>query len=223
MLFKGIQKTSFVDYPGKISTAFFTAGCNFKCPYCHNGHLVNNQSDLNISEEDAIVYLETRKRSIDAVVISGGEPTLFGIELITFLEKLKELGYLIKLDTNGTNPDIIKIILDKKLVNYIAMDIKSPIAKYEKVVNANVNLSKIIESIKLIKNSEIDYEFRTTVTKELLLKNDIIDIIEEISPCKKYYLQNFNDGNNVLEGKGVFHPVDFLNEIKEKYSFIEIR
>lgn len=215
MFFKGIQKTSFIDYPSKISTVLFVGGCNFRCPYCHNGHLVQNKITLVITEEDALGFLESRKKSIDAVVVSGGEPTLFGSSLLAFLKKVKGMGFLAKLDTNGTNPNLLKTIIDNGIVDYVAMDIKAPIGKYEQVVNAKVNTESILESIKLLQGADIEYEFRTTVCKELLNENDIQTITKTlILPNDKYYLQNFKDGKTVLAGEGKLSPVVFLDDLQ---------
>lgn len=222
MILKGIQKSSFIDYPGKVSTVLFTAGCNFRCPYCHNGHLVRNEGEV-ITEKEVFSLLTKRKGIIDAVVISGGEPTLYGEELINFIEEIKKLNYLVKLDTNGTSPLVVEKLIKRGLIDYIAMDIKAPLSEYSKAVKTKIEVASIQESISLIKDSNIPYEFRTTVAKELLTKEDILRIIEEISPCEKYYLQNFKDGENILEGKGKFSPVDFLEELSSEFSFVEVR
>lgn len=223
MIFQGIQKTSFIDYPEKISTVLFTAGCNFKCPYCHNGHLVKNEVEERLTEDDIFLYLEKRRSIIEAVVVSGGEPTLFGNEIISFIKKLKERKFLVKLDTNGTNPDVLKTLIEDNLLDYIAMDVKAPESEYSRVVNTKIQITSIKKSIDIIKKSNIPYEFRTTVAKELLSKEDVLTIIKEIEPCRKYYLQNFSDGDNVLDGKGIFHSVDFLDDIAEMFSFVEVR
>lgn len=223
MFFSGIQKTSCIDYPNKIATVFFTGGCNFKCPYCHNGHLVNNSVKTVISEVEALDIVNQRKGFIDAVVISGGEPTLFSSKLICFMEKVKDIGYLVKLDTNGTNPELILEVISKELIDYIAMDIKAPIDKYEDITKTKVNTDSILKSIEIIKSSGIDYEFRTTVCNELLSEDDIKQIINKIAPCNKYYLQNFVDGDSVLAGKGKFTPVNYLDSIARDYEHVYIR
>lgn len=225
-MFRGLQKTSLVDYPNKLSTVVFTYGCNFRCPYCHNGHLVSNKlENLKDLEESYILDLIDQRKSkniIDAVVISGGEPTLWGDRMIEFARKIKEKGVLVKIDTNGTNPGVLSKLITLGLVDYIAMDIKAPMAKYEALVGAQINIDDIKESIRLLKESNIHYEFRTTVCKELLTKSDVVQIIKELSPFKKLYLQNFHDGDYILGGKGRFSPVDFLDFFK-KWSSIEIR
>jgi len=191
MLFGGLQKFSLIDYPGKTCAVVFTVGCNFRCPYCHNPELVSLGEDTNILEEQEILeFLEKRKDKLDAVVITGGEPTLHK-DLLEFIKKLKNMGFLVKLDSNGTCPDLLQKALEEKLVDYIAMDIKAPLDKYEKVAIVPVNIEDIKKSIEILKNSEIDYEFRTTVVESMLSKKDILEIGDTISGAKRYYLQKF--------------------------------
>lgn len=205
MIFKGHQKSSFIDYPDKICTVLFTSGCNFRCPYCHNSGLVKNQGEV-IDNEYIFSYLNKRRNMLDAVCISGGEATLHGDRLYDFIVKVKEMGYLVKIDTNGTNPKLLSRLIDDNLLDYIAMDIKAPIDKYNIVTGVDVNTDNILESIGIIKNSLIDYEFRTTVCKELINKEDIIDIANNIKGSRRYVIQNFKDGDTVLAGKGRFTP-----------------
>lgn len=223
----GIEKSSFIDYPGKICTVYFTPGCNFRCAYCHNSPAVMGKGEL-IKEEEILLYLEKRKKFIDAVCISGGEPTLQQ-DLDWFIEKLKSKGFFIKLDTNGTNPDILQKLLDKKLIDYVAMDIKGPLYKYSLLAGTEVAVEPIKESINIIKNSNIDYEFRTTICKELLSPNDIRDIANLLKGSKAYYLQNFKDGDTILAGKGKFTPYNMKElkliemEIKDYFVKFDIR
>lgn len=214
--FKGHQKSSFIDYPDKICTVLFTGGCNFKCPYCHNSELVENLGET-VTEDFVFNFLDSRKKMIDAVCISGGEPTLHD-GLYDFIRKLKYRGYFVKLDTNGTAPDILDKLIKDKLVDYVAMDIKAPISKYVRVTNSKVDIDKIAKSISIIKASDIDYEFRTTVCKELLTKEDILIIAECLKGSKRYYLQNFKDGNTVLGGEKKLSPFsrEILREIEER-------
>lgn len=191
MIIGGFQRFSLIDYPGKICAIIFTQGCNFRCPYCHNPELVNPKLFQEpIDEDDIFRFLEMRKGKLDAVEITGGEPTLQP-DLIEFMRKIKAMGFLIKLDTNGTNPEVVEKIIKNKLVDYIAMDVKAPLEKYEKVVRAKVDKQKIKEAISLIMNSHIDYEFRTTIIKNILTKEDIIDIAKTIKGSKLYVLQKF--------------------------------
>ena len=223
----GIEKSSFIDYPGKICTVYFTPGCNFRCAYCHNSPAVMGKGEL-IKEEEILLYLEKRKKFVDAVCISGGEPTLQqGLDL--FIKKLKSKGFFVKLDTNGTNPDILQKLLDKKLIDYVAMDIKGPLYKYSLLAGIEVAVEPIKESINIIKNSKIDYEFRTTICKELLSPNDIRDIANLLKGSKAYYLQNFKDGDTILAGKGKFTPYNMKElkliekEIKDYFVKFDIR
>ncbi|MBS4539116.1 anaerobic ribonucleoside-triphosphate reductase activating protein [Clostridium sp. D2Q-11] len=209
-----IEKSSFIDYPGKISTILFIKGCNFRCPYCHNSHIINNNK--NPLDQGLIMsFLNKRKKFIDAVTITGGEPTLYN-ELYALIKEIKKQGFSIKLDTNGTNPKIIEKLLDNNLVDYIAMDIKTSFKRYGDVTNALVDINKIKESIRIIKNSDIDYEFRTTICKELIDKNDVLEIADYLRGSKRYILQNFRDRDTVLDGKNKFYPYEMirLKEIK---------
>ena len=187
----GFQRFSLIDYPGKICAIVFTQGCNFRCPYCHNPELVDLEKfSKSISEKEIFSFLEKRKGKLDAVSITGGEPTLQK-ELIEFLKKIKNMGYLVKLDSNGTHPEIIEKIIKEGLVDYLAMDVKAPLEKYNKVTGVDVDISKIKKSIDLIMNSSLDYEFRTTVLKSQLSKDDIREIGKLIKGAKLYVLQKF--------------------------------
>jgi len=190
MIIGGFQKFSLIDYPGKISCIVFTQGCNFRCPYCHNPELIPFTSLAKIKEETILSFLEKRKGKIDAVVITGGEPTMQQ-DLLKFIQKIKERGYLIKLDTNGSNPEMLEIIINHSLVDYIAMDIKAPLEKYKEVIHSVISPEKIKRSIRMIMNSEIRYEFRTTVVKSQLSKEDIINIGKLVEGAELYILQKF--------------------------------
>jgi len=193
MLFGGLQKTTLVDYPGKVAATVFTLGCNFRCPYCHNPELVLPELIKNqpqIAEKDILDFLKERQGLLQALCITGGEPTLQP-DLISFLEKVKDLGYLIKLDSNGSNPEILQEIIKKKLVDYLAMDVKTTLEKYPLVTLNQVPKENIQKSINLIKNSDLDYEFRTTVAPEIVTKEDIFQIIDLIKPAQAYFLQPF--------------------------------
>ena len=227
MQFLGQEKTSLVDYPDKICTIYFVGGCNFKCPYCHNGPLVKMQGSI-IKEDEVFQFLKKRKKYIDGVCISGGEPTLYD-GLYGFIQRVKEEGLLVKLDTNGTHPQKIEKLLQEKLLDYIAMDIKAPFHKYADLATVKVNIEDIKDSIQLIRNAEVDYEFRTTLCKELLTKEDILEIARFIKGSKRYTLQNFRDGETVLGGAGQFHPFDLdtlgeiEREVKDYFGILKIR
>lgn len=191
MRISALQKFSMIDYPGKLSAVVFTQGCNFRCPYCHNPELVQPEFFASpLDTKQVIDFLRTRVGKLDAVVVTGGEPTLHG-GLADFLATLKALGFLIKLDTNGTNPERLGEILKRGLADYVAMDIKAPLEKYREAVAADVNVDALRKSIALIKASGIDYEFRTTLISPVLSADDIWKMCEEVKPVKRYVLQNF--------------------------------
>lgn len=191
MQIAGLQKSSLLDYPSKIAAVIFTLGCNFRCPYCHNPNLITAVSSNSLFDETAIFnFLKQRQGKLDAVVVSGGEPSLQK-DIAEFFRKIKDLGYLAKLDTNGTNPDVIKSLVDEKLVDYIAMDIKSPLNKYEQTVCRRIDTAKISESIEFIMSCGVDYEFRTTVVRSQLDILDFENIGKTLKGAKRYYLQKF--------------------------------
>jgi pyruvate formate lyase activating enzyme len=185
----GLQRFSLIDYPGKISAIVFTIGCNFRCPYCHNPELVDETAEA-LSEETFFSFLQRRIGLLDAVTITGGEPTLHS-DLVPFIEKIKAMGFLVKLDSNGTNPSTLKQLIDSKLIDYVAMDIKAPLHKYEATIARPVDLANIQESIALILKNQIPYEFRTTVVKSLLSPEDFTHIGRLIEGAELYYLQKF--------------------------------
>lgn len=191
MLICGFQKFSLLDYPGKISAIIFTGGCNFRCPYCHNPELVHLKNFKEvISEKDFFDFLKSRQGQLDAVVITGGEPTLQK-DLADFIKKIKKLGFLVKLDTNGSRPEMLEKIFRQNLADYVAMDVKAPFEKYKNIAGSAVNTGDIKKSIKLIINWNKEYEFRTTIVKSLLSADDILQIGKEIMGAKKYVLQKF--------------------------------
>ena len=205
MDFVGIDKFSLLDYDENVSVVLFTPTCNFRCPFCHNGQSVL-ENNLAIPFDEILDFLKTRTGLIDAIVVSGGEPTLMN-DLIEKIEKIKELGFKIKLDTNGTNPGVLRELLRKNLLNYIAMDIKNSEDKYAETVGVtNPLLNKIKESISIIMNSGIDYEFRTTLVAEYHSKESIEKMGELIKGANKLYLQKFVDREGVIK-KGL-HPIE---------------
>jgi len=218
MIIGGFQKFSLIDYPGKICAIVFTQGCNFRCPYCHNPELVDPNLFLPpISEEEIFAFLEKRKGKLDAVEITGGEPTLHQ-DLIEFIRKIKGMGFLVKLDSNGTNPDVIREAIKNKLVDYLAMDIKAPLEKYKEITGVDVDTDKIKYNIKLIMNSGVDYEFRTTIVKSLLSKDDIVKIGELIKGAKLYILQKFTPSktlNSLFVNEKTYSDEEF-SEMKNK-------
>jgi pyruvate formate lyase activating enzyme len=187
----GLQKVSLIDYPGEISSIIFLQGCNFKCPYCHNPELVDSKLfGPCLQEKDVFEFLKTRIGKIDAVTITGGEPTIQN-DLMPFIKRIKKMGFAVKLDSNGSRPEVIKNLLSEKLLDFIAMDIKAPLEKYEKIVRVPLKTDSIKESIKIILKAKIPHEFRTTVVKSLHSENDILKIAQLISGARQYTLQKF--------------------------------
>lgn len=186
-----VQKTSFIDYPGRISAVVFTQGCNFRCPYCHNPELVDKKLYTEaIVQDDVYSFLAKRRGKLEAVVITGGEPTLQK-GLMPFMQRVKSMGYLIKLDTNGSRPSVVQDVLEKNLVDYIAMDVKAPWDKYSAAAGSLVDITHIRKSISLIMSSGIEYEFRTTIVKSLLKEQDVLNIGKIIKGARLYVLQKF--------------------------------
>lgn len=186
----GLQKTTFIDYPEKIACIVFTQGCNFRCGYCHNPELFENKEPV-LSVPAFFEFLNKRKGKLDGIVITGGEPTLHGKDLIEFIKEVKSLGFLVKLDTNGTHPDVLQKLLNENLLDYIAMDIKAPLAKYKTITQTDIDTKIIKKSIDMIMNSGVDYEFRTTIVKSQLSVEDLRQIGELIQGAKRYYMQKF--------------------------------
>jgi len=217
-----------LDYPEEVSAIIWTVGCNFNCPFCYNKDLVKGNI-TEISEDEVISFLDKRKKMLDGLVISGGEP-LLQKDLKSFCKKVKKLGYLIKIDTNGTFPDKLKELIDENLVDYIAMDIKAPAKKYEKLAGKKTDTKKIAKSIKIIQGSGVDYEFKTTFVPGLLKKEDIIEIAKELKGSKKYYLQQFKNDVDLISDTIMDknpYPSEFLeetlNEIKPYFTYCKIR
>jgi len=209
MIIGGLEKLTLLDYPDHLAAIIFTQGCNFRCHFCYNPMLVlprEGEDEKNkkekgfspLSTEDLFLFLEKRFGRLDGVVISGGEPTLHP-DLPSFIRKIKKIGYLVKLDTNGTNPEMLKELINDKLIDYIAMDIKAPLNHYEKVVNVKINCQNLQKSVKIIMSSGLPYEFRTTVVPGLLNKSDFKAMGEWIRGADKWYLQRFKSDTNLVD------------------------
>jgi len=195
-----LDKFSLIDYSGNTTAIIFTQGCNFRCPFCHNPELVlPEQFEEPIPFEDILAFLKKRKGLLDAVEFTGGEPTLQP-DLIEKMQIIKGLGYKIKLDTNGTNPEVVRSAIAKNLVDYIAMDVKSSLEKYDEIAGVPVNKEKIKESLDLIKSSAPDYEFRTTLIRGFHDKTEMEKIGEIIRGAKRYYIQNAHFDKTVKPG-----------------------
>ena len=204
MKIAGIQKLSMVDYPGKMACTVFLSGCNFRCPYCHNSSLVIPEPDQSyLSEEEVLKFLKKRQGILDGVCITGGEPLLQGEAVISFMRKVKELGYSLKLDTNGTNPKLLKELCEAGLVDYVAMDIKNSKENYHVAIGREKEdcgklLENVRESASYLMNGRIDYEFRTTLVKGIHTPQDVEDIVFWIGKARIWYLQNFKDSGSIL-------------------------
>ncbi|MBO7156006.1 MAG: anaerobic ribonucleoside-triphosphate reductase activating protein [Clostridia bacterium] len=200
MIIKGIQKLTLLDYPQKVACTLFTAGCNFRCPFCHNASLVKGDDGAVLNETEVLKYLKLRQGILDAVCITGGEPTLQS-DLKEFILKVKELGYCVKLDTNGYKPEVLKELVNEGLLDYVAMDIKNSKEGYARTAGLqNIDINKIEESVDFLMQGNVDYEFRTTVVEELHSESDFFAIAEWLKNAKKYYLQSFKDSGDILGG-----------------------
>ena len=199
MILGGFQKLTLLDYPGKIAATVFTVGCSFRCPFCHNPELVNLRLAHNEESEKAFFeFLEKRKGKLEGVCITGGEPTIQP-DIVEFIQKIKKLGFLVKLDSNGTRPDVLKKLIDQKLVDYIAMDIKNKLEKYDVTTGSKVDKDRIRLSVNLIRNSRIPYEFRTTVVPGLHTEKDFLEIAKWINGAEAYYLQEYREEQKILD------------------------
>lgn len=221
----GIQKLSLVDWDGHITCTVFAGHCNFACPFCHNSTLVSGEEDI-ISENEILEYLDKRKNMLDSVCVSGGEPTLYH-DLPDFIKKIKDMGYLVKLDTNGTNPEMVKYLVENRLIDYIAMDIKNSLEKYSLTAGRDCDHESIITSIKYIMNCGIDYEFRTTLIDGLHTEEDIVKIGNLLNGAKKYYLQKFVDsGNCIASGLTAINKEraqQFAKHLSKEISYVSLR
>lgn len=199
MQIHGLNKTTLLDYPEHVAATIFCGGCNFRCPFCHNADLVlNPMSQPQIPEEEILEFLQKRKNILSGVCVTGGEPTLQP-DLAEFIRKIKAIGYLVKLDTNGYRPEVLCALLEENLIDYIAMDIKSGQSGYKTAVGIEHFVpEKIRKSIDVIMHCGVQYEFRTTVVKGLHTAEDFREISELIKGCRAYFLQSYKDSGNVL-------------------------
>ncbi|EKD58805.1 MAG: hypothetical protein ACD_56C00048G0006 [uncultured bacterium] len=197
----GIQKLTLIDYPGVIATTIFTVGCSFRCGFCHNPELVLPEKfpEMNEMEKEFFEHLEKRKGKLEGVCITGGEPTIQP-DIVEFIRKIKEMGYLVKLDSNGSNPNVLEKIIQEGLADYIAMDIKSSPEKYSQVVGLKVDVEKIKKSVKMIMESGLPYEFRTTVVPGVHSEKDFDEIADWIKGAKSYYLQEYRNAE-IIDAK----------------------
>tara|TARA_Y100000310_G_C20668309_1_gene808845 strand:- start:564 stop:1262 length:699 start_codon:yes stop_codon:yes gene_type:complete len=225
---KGLQPVSLIDFPGQISAVLFFSGCNMKCQFCHNPELVltPNQGE-NFDEEKIFNYLESRRGKIDGLVITGGEPTLQE-GLKEFIQKVKARGFLVKLDTNGLLPDKLEELIP--IIDFVAMDIKSSLKNYSNICGVKIDQEKIKKSVELIKENAKDYEFRTTVVKGLVSKEDIVDICNWLKGSKKYAIQQFDKRQKLINDEVKKFPIytkeemsDFKEYCQEYFNIVELR
>ncbi|MGD1817637.1 MAG: anaerobic ribonucleoside-triphosphate reductase activating protein [Pleomorphochaeta sp.] len=228
MLFHGLIKSTLLDYPGKLACTLFTGGCNFRCPFCQNSALVlNPASEPTLDSEELNAFLKKRTKYLDGVCITGGEP-LLQKNVDDFCKYLKDLGYLVKLDTNGSFPSKLENLISHNLVDYVAMDLKSSREGYAKAVGIeNLKISLIEESVEILKNTSVEHEFRTTLVKELHGEQEIKGIGEWLNKDQKLYLQKFEDkGANIVQnltGFNLNETISIKNILKNYIDFIEIR
>jgi len=218
----GLQKVTLLDYPGKVAATIFTQGCNFRCGFCHNPELVEiSAAAPSFTEEEVLAYLAKRKGVLEGVCFTGGEPLLYKNDLLPFLTRIKQLGYAIKMDTNGTDPDLLQEMIEKGLIDYIAMDIKTSLDEYNKVTGVSADTNKIQESIALIMKSGLNYEFRTTVMPKFHSLETIAKIAKLIKEADNYYLQNFR--NNKTLNKDFQYEVGLTDEELEKMKTLALK
>lgn len=226
--FHGLIKSSLVDYPEKLAATFFTGGCNLRCPFCHNSSLVlNPESQPYLEEEEIKDFLIRKTRYLDGICITGGEP-LIQNGIIDFIKYLKSLGYLVKLDTNGSLPDKLQNLLDLNLLDYVAMDVKSDKEGYALATGyEKINIENFDKSINILKNCKIDHEFRTTVVRELHSTQELINIAKWIGRDQKFYLQTFSDkGENIIQGLHGYSAEEekvMQDTLKSYIDFIKVR
>ena len=202
MRISGLQKLTLLDYPEVVSCIVFTYGCNFRCPFCHNSSLVSGDFEDEISETEVLDFLKNRKKLLDGVVITGGEPLLHQ-DIPSFIKRIKDLGYLVKLDTNGTNPDMLKMLVEEKLIDYVAMDIKNSPKEYALASGTDKFLDNVAQSKSLLLEGHIPYEFRTTVVKGIHTKQSLTSLAEWIKGAEKYFLQQYKNSENILNPEGL--------------------
>ena len=214
----GLQKMTLLDYPEKVACTVFCSGCNFRCPFCHNPALATgDESILDYSFSDIISFLESRNKKLDGICITGGEPLLYE-ETIELAERAKYMGFLVKIDTNGSNPERLRTVIEKRIADYIAMDIKNAPVKYE-MTSGSKMLEQVKESVSYLLQDKVDYEFRTTVTGNLHTAADFEKIGKWIAGAKRYFLQKFVDSGSILNGNSEDFEVS-LEKMKEYKNIV---
>ena len=227
MKISGFQKMTLLDFPGKVACTIFTFGCNLRCPFCHNASLVLGGAEEVHTEEEILSYLEKRRGLLDGVCITGGEPLLQS-DIKDFIKKIKELGYAVKLDTNGCYPEKLKAIVNEGLIDYVAMDVKNCLRDYGKTVGIkDFDTAPVKESVDFLINGNVDFEFRTTVVKELHTIGGIKALAREIKGAPRYFLQSFVDSGDLIGENLSGYDREILEEMaaaaKETLDIVEIR
>jgi len=223
----GLQKLTLIDFPGRLAATIFLCGCNFRCPFCYSSEIVlpeKIKKQPKIAEKVFFDFLKERKELLEGVVICGGEPTI-SEELTTLIKKIKKMGFSVKLDTNGSDPQTLEKLIDKNLVDYVAIDIKGPKERYGEFAGGKVDVEKIQKSIDILKKGKVDYEFRSTIVPTLHKKEDVVAMARWISGAKRYFLQNFRSEKTINPAfeKIKPYPQEFLLEIQKAISpFFEI-
>lgn len=196
----GLQKTTLLDYPGHMAATIFIGGCNFRCPFCHNKDLLGGDAEEFCSKEELLSFLNRRAAVLEGVCITGGEPTLYPEELESLIRNIRALGYLVKLDTNGYRPQVVRHLCEEQLLDYVAMDIKTSPSRYPIVAGVpSLQMDAIRESVSYLMSGSVPYEFRTTVVRELHSTPDFVEIGQWLKGCSGYFLQNYVDSENVLQ------------------------
>ncbi len=225
MLISGLQKTTLLDYPQKVACTIFLGGCNMRCRFCHNMDIVENATPF-CTEEEVLQFLQKRKGVLEGVCITGGEPTLQP-DLPDMIRKIKDLSLCVKLDTNGTNPQMLRQLIDSKLIDYVAMDIKTSLSEYDSICNAHIDTDAIKESVSILKESDIPYEFRTTVIAEYHNDTTFTEIADWLQGCPAYYLQAFVDSDYVpdhsLSAPDKDTLMSYVDILRQKINTVEIR
>jgi len=228
MLIGGLQKTTLIDYPGKIAATIFTIGCNFRCSFCHNPEIVKGISRV-MAMREVFDFLKQRQKLVDAVCITGGEPTMQK-DLVSFIDKIKKMDLLVKLDTNGLKPEVIEKLIKNKLVDYLAMDIKAPWEKYKQIVVRTHDIDKVKRSVDIIMNSGLPHEFRSTVLPALHTPDDIREMATQVKGAEKYFLQQFMPGKKLMDEKFIQEITytkkqlnDILQDFKDWFRVCKVR
>lgn len=216
----GLQKLTLLDYPGVVACIVFTQGCNLRCPFCHNASLTEKSAENSLSEEEVFDFLKSRRGVLEGVVVTGGEP-LINSDIADFLKKIKELGYLIKLDTNGTNPKLLSKLIEDKLIDYVAMDIKNSPQEYRYATGVDGFVENITQSKELLKTDIIDYEFRTTVVRGIHTRESLLELAKWIAGAKRYFLQSYKNSGDILCPSGLSSfDEDELQKISDEIALI---